>query len=395
MQIKFVINPMQRIERQFRVLAYFLRALQKSVVFIFYGCMFFLFASFIGFSYRQVALPNDVTAYVLEVDPQKYSIFPAHAYGQAIGRQTVQDIAEEHQALAAINGGFFKSKPIDGLPAGILKINHQWFGWPGKARGAIGWSQDGSIVLFDRLLCQGSCLIANQVIAIQGINRQPQKSEAIAFTPAFHSTTLTSSEGFEVVIRQNRVLFVREGGNSYIPSDGYILSFGSKQQLPFWKTIQRDTPIYLDIHIIPQLSPQKTADWNRLSHIVGGTPLLVHGGEVITDFSPEKTLTSFLERPHVRSAIGILRNRHWVFVVVEGKQGLLDRGITIANLARFMAYLGCDEALNLDGGGSSTLVIQGKVVNHPSGDEDEGLGYRTVRAVSDAILIKERAKAPQ
>jgi exopolysaccharide biosynthesis protein len=59
-------------------------------------------------------------------------------------------------------------------------------------------------------------------------------------------------------------------------------------------------------------------------------------------------------------------------------------------LARFMASLGCLEALNLDGGGSSTLVFKGKVLNHPTGDEDEGLGLRMDRAVSDAILIKER-----
>lgn len=391
MQIKIIINSLH----PFRIFIYFLNTLSKGFVFIFYGWIFFLLTSFNDFSYRQIALPNDGTAYVLEVDPQKYWIFPAHAHDHAIGRQTVQEIAEEHQAIAAINGGFFKSKPIDGLPAGILKINHQWFGWPEKARGAIGWSQDSNQVLFDRLLCQGSYTINNQSFDIQGINRPPQKSETIVFNPAFHSTTLTSSEGFEVMIRQNRVILVRESGNSYIPSDGYILSFGSKQQLSFWKTIQRDTPIHLDIRIIPQLSPQLASDWDNMAHIVGGTPLLIHGGEVLMDFLSEKTLISFLERPHVRSAIGLMRNGHWVFVVVEGKDGFQDRGMTIVNLARFMAFLGCVEALNLDGGGSSTLFIQGKIVNHPIGDEDESFGLRTVRAIADAILIKERKKGAE
>lgn len=389
MQMKNAALLLYSIKKQFSLFT-FLQTMQKRFAFIFCGWMFCLLSSFNGFNYREIPLTNGVTAYALEVDPQKYAIFPTHAYDHAIGRQTVKEIAEEHQALAAINGGFFKSKPIDGLPAGILKINHQWFGWPGKARGAVGWSQDGRLVLYDRLLCHGSCLINDQIFPIQGINRPPVESEAVVFTPAFHSTTLTSSQGFEVIIRQNRVLFVREGGNTYIPTDGYILSFGSKEQLPFWKSIQRSTPIQLNLQINPQLLPHLAAEWEGLAHIVGGTPLLVHKGQVIADFSPEKTLTSFLERPLVRSAIGLLRNGNWLFAVVEGKHGFQERGITMINLAHFMASLGCVEALNLDGGGSSTLVIRGKIVNHPTGDEDEGFGLRTVRPIGDAILIKER-----
>lgn len=127
----------------------------QSLFFVAYAALFFFLSSFSGYSFRQLSLPNSVTAYVLEIDPQKYAIFPVHAYGRAIGRQTVQEIAKNHQAFAAINGGFFKSAP-DGAPAGILKINDKWFGWPTKPRGAIGWSQNGRFVLFDQLLSHGS-----------------------------------------------------------------------------------------------------------------------------------------------------------------------------------------------------------------------------------------------
>lgn len=61
--------------------------------------------------------------------------------------------------------------------------------------------------------------------------------------------------------------------------------------------------------------------------------------------------------------------------------------MTIPELAVFMQELGCQYALNLDGGGSSTLYINSEVVNHPEGDIDEDYGIETLRPVSDAILI--------
>jgi exopolysaccharide biosynthesis protein len=77
------------------------------------------------------------------------------------------------------------------------------------------------------------------------------------------------------------------------------------------------------------------------------------------------------------------RDGTWVLVVVDGRQPQLSRGMTLQELAGLMSSLGCGDALNLDGGGSSTLYIQGSVVNSPS---DAGIE----RPVSDAILIFRR-----
>jgi exopolysaccharide biosynthesis protein len=73
-----------------------------------------------------------------------------------------------------------------------------------------------------------------------------------------------------------------------------------------------------------------------------------------------------------------------VFVVDCGFTGLFA-GMTIKDLAYLMVNLGCTKALNLDGGGSSTMLIEGSVVNQPHGKILEDGKY--VEAVSDAILI--------
>lgn len=128
-----------------------------------------------------------------------------------------------------------------------------------------------------------------------------------------------------------------------------------------------------------------STNWRQLDYIVGGTPLLVRNGKLIDDYSSEKTSESFLTKKHARTAVGIKSNGDWVFVVVDGLCFSLTGGMTMTELGTLMLNLGCINAVNLDGGGSSTMVINGLVVNQPCGSVRES-GKR-VEAVSDAILI--------
>lgn len=143
------------------------------------------------------------------------------------------------------------------------------------------------------------------------------------------------------------------------------------------------------ISVDSQIGATSDLEWEKMEHIVGGTPLLIKDGVRIQDYSPEKTLWSFLILRHARTAVGVLPNGNWVFVVVDGKQPGLSIGMTMDELADFMEELGCVDALNLDGGGSSTFVYHNQVVNQPYGDgDDNDVGKRVLRPVSDAILIK-------
>lgn len=142
------------------------------------------------------------------------------------------------------------------------------------------------------------------------------------------------------------------------------------------------------IEVIPVSIPPHTTpeEWKEMEHIVGGTPVLVREGNVITDFTPEQTLESFLSQKFPRTAVGIRENGDWVFAVVDGSlQGLIG-GMTMNELADLMLQLGCVEALNLDGGRSSIMVIEGSVINEPCGKIQDAEG-KNVQAVSDAILI--------
>ena len=151
-----------------------------------------------------------------------------------------------------------------------------------------------------------------------------------------------------------------------------------------------EAPSVEAIQVIPQSKPpfSSVEDWQALEHIVGGTPVLIRGGNWIEDYSSEQTLTSFLIKKHPRTAVGILGNGNWVFVVVDGRFFGNLGGMTMWELTEFMESIGCVEALNLGGGYSSTMVIEDAVVNQSCGEVlEEG---KSVRAMSDAILVLPR-----
>ena len=133
----------------------------------------------------------------------------------------------------------------------------------------------------------------------------------------------------------------------------------------------------------PDLIPElPDSAWNKMDNIVAATPLLLCNGAIppyLNDYTSD-----FYTKRHPRSAVGVCKNGNWIFLVVDGR-AKHSEGFTILELAQFMKTLGCVGALNLDGGGSSTMVVQDKVVNSPSGREHALV--RKERPVSNAFLI--------
>lgn len=125
--------------------------------------------------------------------------------------------------------------------------------------------------------------------------------------------------------------------------------------------------------------------WEQMDYILGGAPLLIKNGRLIEDYTVEQASDTFLTQKRPRTAVGIKKNGDWVLLVVDGPLFDPRGGITIRELAQFMLKLGCIDALNLDGGGSSTMVYSGAVVNNPAGNLLEN--GKLVRAVSDAVLV--------
>ncbi len=103
-----------------------------------------------------------------------------------------------------------------------------------------------------------------------------------------------------------------------------------------------------------------------LTEAVGGFPELLDAGARVGDLEVSER-PSFASARHPRTAVGYDPERGWAwFAVVDGRQAPHSDGMTLPELAELFEALGATEALNLDGGGSSVMVIRGRTVNRPS-----------------------------
>jgi Phosphodiester glycosidase len=103
--------------------------------------------------------------------------------------------------------------------------------------------------------------------------------------------------------------------------------------------------------------------------VVGGIPQLIRDGVVdpITYGKEEGIRDAFVTDRHPRTAVGIKEDgKTLVFVVVDGRQSKRSIGISLPDLAEYMKELGCVQALNVDGGGSSTMMVRNELVSFPS-----------------------------
>ncbi|MGW4928230.1 phosphodiester glycosidase family protein [Agromyces sp. NPDC004153] len=120
--------------------------------------------------------------------------------------------------------------------------------------------------------------------------------------------------------------------------------------------------------------------WNTLSF----GPALVDGGAILDGIEDVEVDTNVgnhsIQGDQPRTAVGVIDENHLVFVVVDGRSPGYSAGVTMTELAQIMIDLGAETAYNLDGGGSSTMVFDGALVNDPLGNGEE-------RGTSDVFYI--------
>ena len=105
--------------------------------------------------------------------------------------------------------------------------------------------------------------------------------------------------------------------------------------------------------------------WDAVEAI-GGAPILMKDGEIRISNEAEAIPLDMTTVRHPRTAIGWSGGKRLIFFVCDGRQPLWSMGMTLPELAGTLRELGCVEALNLDGGGSTTFVVQDKTLNRPS-----------------------------
>jgi len=138
-------------------------------------------------------------------------------------------------------------------------------------------------------------------------------------------------------------------------------------------------PSFKDLHTLDQWK------WWKMKTAIGGGPVLVQDGSVFITNKEEQLFSYENVDRHPRTAIGYTRNRRLIILVIQGRYPGVAEGATLEEEAHMLIDLGCIEAMNLDGGGSSCMLINGKETIQPSDKEGE-------RPVASVFIVKKRTR---
>ena len=292
-------------------------------------------------------------------------IEPAIASGTLASKSKISNIANRENAIVAINGGYFK--PQTGVPLGTLMINKKVYTGPIYDRVAMGIFDNG----FDMARVQLRAQVETNKggLKIDNIN-QPRmlSTHTIVYTSDWGEYSPPCPKyGVQIVVENGKATRVSYGSNR-IPKDGFVI-VGAEKNLNSIKDAKR---FKLNVKINPE--------WKDVNHIISGGPYLIKNGDIYVDMTAQKLGSIGGRNP--RTAIGYTRDNHLIMLTADGREGS-SIGLTLVELANLMKELGCINAMNLDGGGSTVMFVKGQVVNKPAVQGGIPLSHTlTVRKIS-------------
>ncbi len=322
------------------------------------------------------------------------------------GREALGTLATRHSAIAAVNADFF---PFTGDPLGIAIREGELLSEGLPHRVAMGVTHEGRLV-FDTMVCLGSLYSADGTAwNIDGINRALNPDELVLLTPSYGEKTRVAANATTVLLTQPD-LPVRAGRDHTadvsiigdglsvpaIPRDGAVLVAGGRsaewirQHLKQGEKLRFRFDIYANP--LPAGPPRGVLEsraafrgrsggsaWIDVAQAVGGGPWLVKDGRIAVDGVEQGFKdSSFVTGRHPRTAAAGTLNGELLLVTVDGRQPH-SRGMTLQELAEHLLKLGAHQAINLDGGGSTSMVVRNLYVN---GNSDG-----SPRPVANALLV--------
>ncbi|MFH7025732.1 MAG: phosphodiester glycosidase family protein [Heteroscytonema crispum UTEX LB 1556] len=275
-----------------------------------------------------------------------------------MGTAPLIQTAQQYLAVAGINGGYFNRN--NRYPLGAIRQDNQWLSSPILNRGAIAWNDSGKFY-FGRLTLEETLTTTknNQRFPILFLNSGYVESGIARYTPAWGTsyTPLTDNE-IIVAVEKNQIINQLPGGKAgeipvTIPQQGYLLALRGNavslaNQLPL------DSVVRLESTTTP-------AEFSSYPQIIGAGPLLVQNSQIVLDAKSEKFSDAFIAEKAIRSGICTTATDTLMIAAIHNRAG--GAGPTLAEHAQLLQQMGCVNALNLDGGSSTSLYLGGQLLD--------------------------------
>jgi exopolysaccharide biosynthesis protein len=296
---------------------------------------------------------------MLTIDPSQTDIQlrPIRSNASAApGLSPLTTMAQTWRAAAAINGGFFNRN--NQLPLGVVRRDGQWLSGPILNRGAIAWDDQGNVQIGRLTLIETIRTDTDQQFPLMALNSGYVQAGISRYTPDWGTsyTSITDSEAI-ITVQNDQVVRQQKAGAAGqtsvpIPGDGYLLVVRNQANAEAALTVGTTvTPV----------NQTRPDTFMQAPNIMGGGPLLVQNQRIVLDAAAEQFSSAFIQQAAPRSAIATLANNHIALVAVHHRAG--GPGPTLAEMAQLMQQLGATNALNLDGGSSTSLYLGGQLLD--------------------------------
>lgn len=276
-----------------------------------------------------------------------------------IGTAPLKTTAQNLEAMAGINGGFFNRN--NQLPLGAIKNRDTWLSSPILNRGVIAWNDLGD-VQFDRLILEESITNSKGERFINNYLNSGYIQAGIArYTDnwGYSYTTLSDNEIIAIVennIIQDKIVAGKAGQDTInIPPKNFLLVFRSAKSIA--DKFDLNEQISLNTATIP-------ANLANYPYIMGAGPLLLLNNQIVLDGEGEKFSKAFNTQKASRSAIAVDQQGKILLVAVHNRIG--GNGPTLREFAQILQKMGAVSALNLDGGSSTQMYLGGDIVDRSS-----------------------------
>jgi hypothetical protein len=326
------------------------------------------------------------SVHVVKIDRSRkdLALFSAHAGKRVLGVSMIADQAqavprEIGRALAGINGDFYvRDNPsYAGDPRGLQIVNGELISGPDTV--CVWFDAHGNPHL-DEVKDDFNVTWPDGQKTPFGLNEHRNVRAAVLYTPTYGPSTRAGG-GRELVLEKEgngpwlplqpgrtykaRIREIRNTGNTRLSGDIMVLSLGPQ--------LGRKLP-EVAAGAVLEISTATTPDLTGVVSAIAGGPALIKDGEAFSAKRPPPDGSdAFRERSkydrHPRSAVG-WSPTHIYLITVDGRQPGLSVGMKLAELAQYMASLGCTDAMNFDGGKSAQLWVGGEIVNSPCQGED-------------------------
>ena len=299
------------------------------------------------------------------------------------GYQTTQDMMRSYEqtsspnkkVIAGINGDFYKA---GGVPVHSQIIDGEILKLP-VLRDAVAMDEEQRFYLGSFSYSgQLEILDSSITLTIDGVNMAREANQLIVYNQYHGDSTHTNAYGYEVVLKQldfrpiNRPEFFRvvelEGYDEGFIPDGHIVLSAHGEKVPYLQSLHVGDSVRITHGM--QQDERAYSEQPALVEFIGGSKVFLDDGKIDGNW-PER---------HPRSALGFNSDTTKIFLfTVDGRQES-SVGMSLTEMAEVMKYFGAAFAINLDGGGSTTLVASDKVLSSPSDPTGQ-------RRVSNAVIL--------